>query len=128
MKVTISGIGKPDSANVNDALQWFCKSIGLFSKRDKDNSCFRVFIELFKETKKGKALSSDEIASRLGLVRGTVVPHLNRMIDSGVAKVEDKRYSLRAKNLRELTSGLKEETCKVLDNIGKVAAEIDKSL
>lgn len=128
MKVTLSGISKPDSANVNDALQWFCKSIGLFSKRDKDNSCFRIFIELLKETKRGKALSSDEIASRLGLVRGTVVPHLNRMIDSGIAKVDNNRYSLRAGNLKGLTLGLKEETCKVLGNISKVAAEIDKSL
>lgn len=126
--ITIQTIEKPEGAGLNDALQWLCRSIGLFTRRDRDNSCFRVFIELLKETKRGNALSSDELAARLSIVRGTVVHHLNRLRESGIVKMERRRYSLRADSLHGLVSGLKRDACVTLDQLEKVASELDKSL
>ncbi|MFH0752527.1 MAG: helix-turn-helix domain-containing protein [archaeon] len=127
-QITIKNLDYPESGSVNAALQWLCRSLGIFSQRDKDNSCFRIFIELLKETKKGNALSSDELAARLNLVRGTVVYHLSKLMESGVVVVQSRRYSLRSSNLKELVSKVKDDTCDMLEHIEKIAVKLDKSL
>ena len=53
--------------NLNEELQWLGNSLGLFNLRDKDKSCFRIFIELLKAAKVDKPLTSDEIAVNLDL-------------------------------------------------------------
>ena len=47
-KITIIRIRKPAQSNINKELQWLGSSLGLFGLRDKDKSCFRIFIELIK--------------------------------------------------------------------------------
>ena len=80
-QVTIINIRKP-GRSLNNELQWFGSSLGLFNLRDKDKSCFRIFIELLKAVKHNHPLTSDEIAERLKLTRGTVVHHLNKLMGS----------------------------------------------
>lgn len=127
-EITIKNIEKPSGESLNDALQWLGKSLGLFNQRDKENSCFRIFIELLKETKKGRALSSDELAARLNLVRGAVVHHLNRLMESGLVLVKNSRYSLKEKNLKDLVAGVKADADGILSNAEKVASRMDKSI
>jgi len=64
--------------NVNEELRWLGNSLGLFGLRDRDSSCFRIFITLLRQTKRNEVVSSDKIAERLSLSRGTVVHHLNK--------------------------------------------------
>ena len=127
-QITLNNISEPAGKSMNDALQWFCDSLGLISLRDKDNSCYRLFIELLKASKLGKPLSSDELSSKLNLARGTVVHHLNRLIESGLVVVKDNRYSLKAKNLKDLISLVKKDVGSTLDNLEIVADKLDKSL
>src|SRR3989338_5627279 len=101
-RITIMNIRKPVQKNVNQELQWLGSSLGLFNLRDKDKSCFRVFIEMVKSAKKSIPLSSDELAYRLGLSRGTVIHHINKLIDSGIVVPANRGYILRVDNLREL--------------------------
>ena len=82
-RVTVVRIRKELSGNVNQELQWIGNSLGLFNLRDKDSSCFRVFITLVKRAKQNTPISSDDVAERLRLSRGTVVHHLNKLIESG---------------------------------------------
>ncbi len=126
--IIIRKIEKPAGQGVNDALQWFCDSLGLLTRRDRDNSCYRLFIELLKSSKKGKALSSDELASRLNLVRGTVVHHLNRLIEAGLVESEGNRYSLKARTLKGLVGLLKKEVDDALGNVELVAERLDRSI
>ena len=77
-RITVVSMNKPVKKQVNEDLQWLCSSLGLFNIRDKENSLFRIFIELLKAAKKGIPISSDEIAHKLDLSRGTVVFHLNK--------------------------------------------------
>ncbi|MBT7930587.1 hypothetical protein HN698_01585, partial [Candidatus Woesearchaeota archaeon] len=72
-KITIVSSNKPAESTLNDELQWLGTTLGLFGNRDKDNSCFRIFIELLKSTRRNKAMSSDAISLKLNLSRGTVV-------------------------------------------------------
>ena len=94
-RVTIVRVRRESPNNVNQELQWLGNSLGLFNLRDRDSSCFRVFITLVKRAKRNEVLSSDEIAHRLNLTRSTVVHHLTKLIDSGIVVREKGGYLLR---------------------------------
>ena len=127
-RITIMSIRKPIQKNINQELQWLGSSLGLFNLRDKDKSCFRVFIELVKNAKLGKPLSSDEIAYSLGLSRGTVVHHLNKLLDSGIVVEAERGYILRVSNLRDLINEVEKDLERTLNELRDMAEEIDSSL
>ncbi|MBW2976343.1 HTH domain-containing protein [Candidatus Woesearchaeota archaeon] len=127
-RITIMNIRKPVHKNINQELQWLGSSLGLFNLRDKDKSCFRVFIEMVKNAKKGIPISSDELAYRLGLSRGTVVHHIHRLLDSGIVIQANKGYILRVSTLRELIDEVEKDLSRTCDELKKMAEEIDKSL
>ena len=124
-RITIMSIRKPVQKNVNQELQWLGSSLGLFNLRDKDKSCFRVFIELIKNAKLGKPLSSDEIAYSLGLSRGTVVHHLNKLLDSGIVVEAERGYILRVSNLRDLINEVEKDLERTLAELREMAEETD---
>jgi len=127
-RITFVTMRKPTQKNVNDKLQWFGNSLGLFNLRDKDKSCYRIFIELLKATKKGTPLSSDDLAAKLGLSRGTVVHHLSKLMDAGIVIIEDNKYILRVDNLKSLVAELEKDVKRMTDDLKDIADEIDKSL
>jgi predicted transcriptional regulator len=127
-KITIVKSARPATTDVNDELRWLGISLGLFNLRDKDKSCFRIFIELLKATKKKKALSSDDLGTKLRLSRGTVVHHLNKLMESGLVVVDKNRYLLRVENLEILIDELRKDLERACDDLKHVAREIDQSL
>ena len=127
-RITIMNVRKPVQKNINEELQWLGSSLGLFNLRDRDKSCFRVFIELIKNAKIGKPLSSDEIAYRLGLSRGTVVHHIHRLLDSGIVLQAERGYILRVSTLRELIDEVEKDLRRTCDELREMAEEIDESL
>ena len=80
-EIRILKIGEKSSKDINENLQWLSNSLGLFNQRDKERSCFRVFLELIKAKKESKLISSDEIAFNSHLSRGTVIHHINKLIE-----------------------------------------------
>ena len=126
-KITIVKISRPQHA-INDELQWFGNSLDLFNLRDKDKSCFRIFIELLKATKKQIPISSDELAAKLDLSRGTVVHHLNKLIESGIVIVVKNKYILRGNNLQEMVEEIESDTLNSLKELKRVAKEIDEGM
>ena len=127
-RITIMTIRKPVQKDVNQELQWLGSSLGLFNLRDKDKSCFRVFIELVKTAKLGIPLSSNELAHRLGLSRGTVVHHLNKLLDSGIIVQAHRGYILRVDSLRALIDEVEKDLRRTCDDLRTMAEEIDGSL
>lgn len=127
-RITIVNIRKPAEHNVNQELQWLGSSLGLFNLRDKDKSCFRVFIELLKSTKADKPLTSDELAARLDLSRGTIIHHINRLMESGLVIHEGNRYILRVENLKSLIEEVEKDIKRACDDLKEVAKEIDERL
>lgn len=127
-KITIVKIRKPSSHNVNDDLQFLGTSLGLFNMRDKDKSCFRVFIELLKAAKRKHPISSDELAYRLGLSRGTVVHHINKLRDAGIVVHEGKRYFLRVDRLEALIQEIRKDVVRTCNDLENIAKSIDGAL
>jgi len=127
-RVTIVRITKPSETDINKSLQWFGNSLGLFNLRDKDKSCFRVFIELLKASKAREPLSSDEIAARLELTRGTVVHHVNKLMGAGLVVKYKNKYVLRVENLTELVEELHRDMSRACQDLRDVAEQIDRCL
>ena len=123
-KITILRLSKPNR-NINDELQWLGNSLGLFSIRDKDKSCFRIFLELLKSAKQRQQLSSDEIALRLELTRGTIIHHINKLMNSGLVIQERQKYMLRVEKLSHLIEELHRDMANACKDIREVAKDID---
>jgi predicted transcriptional regulator len=127
-RITIIKERMPARQDVNDELQWFGASLGLFSLRDKDKSCFRIFIILLKALKAGRGLSSDEIAQQTALSRATVIHHLNRLMDAGIVTTQRNQYALNVENLEELVDLVEGNLQKTMEGLRSVAKDIDKRL
>lgn len=127
-RITIVNIRKPTEHNVNQELQWFGSSLGLFNLRDKDKSTFRVFVELLKCAKNEQMISSDELALKLGLSRGTIIHHINKLIESGLVIHEGNRYTLRVDTLKALIEEIEKDMTRALNDLKEVAKEIDRAL
>ena len=127
-RVTIIKTRKPQEKNLNKDLQWFSESLGLFSERDKERSCFRIFMELVKAARRRQLLSSDELAERTNLSRGTAVYHINRLIESGLVTVYEGRYLLRVENLEQLVTEIQRDLNRVFEDMKQIAEELDNEL
>ena len=128
--ITVIKIKRPRHGEINEELQWLGASLGLFNLRDKDKSCFRIFIELIKNAKIcDEPLTSDQIAYRLNLTRGTVIHHVNKLISAGIVEKEGNRgYNLRTNSLNELVDELQKDMARNFEGLKKVAMDIDKKL
>lgn len=127
-RVTIVKVDKPSKVNINEEIQWFSNSLGLFGDRDKEKSRFRIFLELLKSTKIGKGLSTDQISEKTNLTRATVIHHLNFLIEQGIVICKDNRYYLRDKNLENLVVNIHKDIKDIFDELTKIAESIDKEL
>ena len=127
-RITIVQIRKPAEHNVNQELQWFGTSLWLFNLRDKDKSTFRLFIELLKSAKANHMLTSDELAARLDLSRGTIIHHINKLMESGLVVHEGNTYTLRVENLKTLIEEIEKDIKRACDDLKEVAKEIDNRL
>ena len=128
MRITVIKLRKPAEKDVNKDLQWFSESLGLFGERDKEKSCFRVFLELIKAARRKTALTSDEIALRSNLTRATVIHHLHKLIESGLVLPYDNKYILRVENLESLVAELKKDIMRAFEDLQDIAKDLDEEL
>lgn len=127
-RVTIINVEAPENADLNAELQWLGATLGLFGRRDKDSSCFRIFITLVRAAQHEKTLSSDQIAQHCKLSRGTVVHHLNRLRDTGLIQPATQGYRLSATSMEESLNQLENELQDMISLMRAVAKDIDKKL
>ena len=127
-KITIIRYHRPPKEDINLELQWFCNSLGLFGLRDKDKSCFRLFIALLKALKNRNELTSDNIATRVGLSRGTVIHHINKLIDAGLVVQRRNKYVLKVENLEGLVDEVEKDISTTLATLRELARDIDNRL
>jgi len=127
-RITIIRLRQPPSHEVNARLQWLGTSLGLFGDRDKDRSCFRLFVEILNSSRRNEGLTSDELAYRLRLSRATVIHHLHKLLDSGIVVHEQSRYLLRDRRLQDVLGDMQRDAERLYADLRAVAAEIDQRL
>ena len=115
----------PEEMSINDELQAFSNALGLVSERDKEKSCFRIFIALLREK---QSLSSDEIAHLSNLSRATVIHHLNKLMDAGIVIGNNNKYQLRTHSFAKLVDYLEEDMKTYLRELRRLGEQIDEDL
>lgn len=124
-EITIINLNKLENNELNQDIQWISNCLGMFNKRDKEKSCFRIFINLLKEQ---NPISSDEIAERSNLSRGTVIHHISKLRDSGIVIKKDKGYTLKTRNFEELIEEIEKDVFNTMRKIKEVSKRIDERL
>lgn len=127
-RITIIKVRQSHEPDVNEQLQAIGASLGLFSLRDKDRSCFRIFITLIHSMRQAAVLSSDEIAHLTGLTRGTVVHHLNKLMAGGIVEMDRGRYVLTFNSIEELINRVETNVQKTLEGLRATAQDVDDKL
>lgn len=126
-RITIINVQPPEKADINTELQWLGAALGLFGERDKDSSCFRVFVTLIKQPT-GGVVSSDDIAEQTALTRGTVVHHLNKLRKAGLIAHHPTGYSIREGSLQEALESIQNDINDTMNLLRAVAGDIEKRL
>jgi len=126
-KITIIRIKKPQKENINEEIKWLGQSLGLFNQRDKDNSQYRIFVEILKNTGK-KPQTSDQIAHKLNLTRGTVIHHIKKLKETGIVTNNNNKYELTLDNLETILEQTENEIQTTIKTMKKIAKKIDKKL
>ena len=110
---------------LNEELQTFSNCLGMFNKRDKEKSCFRIFVHLLEE--KGY-LSSEQLAKRSNLSRATVIHHVSRLIDSGLVMKKERGYFLRFDSLENLTKEIEKDVRLTFKKLREMSKRIDEGI
>jgi len=124
-EIRILNLKSPSEGELNDGLQFFSKCFGMFGKRDREKSCFRIFVHLLREN---DSLSSEELAQMSNLSRATVIHHASRLIDSGLVERRDNVYFLRFRKLEDLTRDIERDVSSTFKRLRGMAREIDEEM
>ena len=127
--VQVKKVRSPAPGNIEDDIDYICKSFGYFTLRDKQGSAGRIFRLLVKEGCGNKdGLSSDDLAYNLELSRGAIIHHLNNFIKSGLVTKENNLYRLRSQSLQKSIEEIKVDIDRIFNQMIKIAMEIDDKL
>ncbi|MFO7677616.1 MAG: winged helix-turn-helix domain-containing protein [Thermoplasmatota archaeon] len=127
--VLIKKIRLPAAGNINEDINFICKSFGYFSLRDKQDSAGRIFRLLVKQgCGHSTGISSDDLAKELDLSRGAIVHHLNNFIKSGLVVKECNLYRIRSESIQKSIEEIKEDIDRIFKQMSKIAKEIDEKL
>ncbi len=128
-QITIKKILSPSPGNLDEDINYLCKSLGYFSQRYKQDTAGKIFRLLVKEAcVTDTCLSSDEIAEKLNLTRGAIVHHLNNFISSGIVINEHNRYRLRSVSLQKSMEEVREDINRIMQQMIKIAIDVDEKL
>jgi len=128
-RIIIRKIRSPAPGSLSDDIDYLCRSLGYFSKRDKQDTAGKIFQLLVKEAcGPERSLSSDEIAEKLNLTRGAIVHHLNSFITAGIVVKEHNKYRLRSVSLQKSMEEIRLDIERIMEQMIKIAMEIDDKL
>ena len=126
--LNIGPIEPISESNTNEELYWISQALGLFNERDKEKSCHRIFIELIKAKKENKLMNSQDLADKSHLSRATVLHHLDKLVESNIAREEDYEFELIDSNLNSIILRLKKEMNDFLGEMEKISKRLDEEL
>ena len=125
-KVIIRRVEKPFSSDIDEQLDWICKSLGFFEEIDKDKTAAEVFKEIVRATEKGAFLSSTELSKKVSMSRGSVINHLNRLQRSGLVVKQGRFYASRSKSIFWTIREIEEDIDRVFRRMEETAKRLDK--
>jgi predicted transcriptional regulator len=114
--------------NVNDDIDWLCKSFGFVSTRDKEETALKVFNAIVEAAVKKQKLTSTQIAERSDVTRAAALYHIKNYMSSGIVVEERTTYILRIRSLLKTIEEVEIDVHRIFSKLKKIAKEIDEKL
>jgi len=121
-------VRKPPTIEYETDLEWICRTFGFLESRDKKKTAFLIFKALVEATVHNKGLTSDELAEKVGLTRGTMIHHLNKMMKSGLVIFHEGEYKLRERSIKNTVEEIQRDLTRLFENLVEVAQTLDRTL
>jgi predicted transcriptional regulator len=125
-ELIIRKVEPPFSKSVQDDLDWICQSFGFFEEIDKEKTASSVFKEIVRATEKGKPVNSTDLAKNVGMSRGSVINHLNNLIQSGLIVKDGRFYMARSQSMFRTIEEIEEDIDRIFDRMKQRARYIDE--
>ena len=125
--IIIRRVEKPVRRDLEDELDWICQSFGFFEPIDKEKTAATIFKLLVRAAETGKPLTSSDIAGLINMSRGSVINHLNNLIQSGLVVKGGRYYFPRSRSIYRLIKEVEDDILSTLQRMEKTAHEIDKA-
>lgn len=123
-KIVLRSVSKPEKENVDSMLDWFCRVFDI--SNGEGSTEIAILKELLSKSIAGEGVTSMELTEKLSLPRSTVIYHLNRLIQMGIAVRKGRKYYLRSGDMEETISELQADIEREFKRIGEFAQKIDE--
>jgi biotin operon repressor len=127
-RFVIHEIREPKEKDIDDDIEWLCRCLGILSNRDFDKTSTKLFESFLEASKKNRALSSDDLADRIGISRATVIHHIKRFESAGVVIRSEEGYELRTHSVQEVLDEIEMDIERTLKRMKKIAEDIDREM
>ena len=124
----VAEIKKPRDKGLDTDIEWMCECLGIVTPRDRDRTSTKILRVMLRAAKEDEGLSSDDIAGKVGVTRGTVVHHIKRYISSGVVVKHHTTYELRTNSLRDTLNEIELDMERTIRRMKQIAREIDDEM
>ncbi len=119
---------RPRTGEYEPNLEWICRTFGYLESRDKHHTAYSILKALVEAAVQDGGFSSEELAEKLSVTRGTVIHHLNRMMKNGLVIFHESKYKLRERSLRNTFEEVRRDLNRVFMNLSEVATIVDNTL
>lgn len=116
----------PVEDDIEKDLDWLCHTLGLVSGRDIDKTVIKLLKTILYSQIEGRGITSDELADKLSLSRGTIDYHLRSLIDLGLLTRDKNLIKLRSSSLLRTISEIKKEVDDIFEEVFKISEHLDK--
>jgi predicted transcriptional regulator len=124
----IKMLKEPLKEDLEQDIEWLCKSLGFAGERDKENTSVEILKLLIKSSKNREGLTSDGIAEKIKPTRGAVVHHLNKFMRRGLVVKVNNKYELRMNSLEKTLEEIKLDINRTISNILSIAKDVDSKI
>jgi len=124
----LAEIKKPREEGVDSDILWMCECLGIITPRDRDRTSTKVLKVMLRAAKEDEHLSSDDIAERVGITRGTAVHHIKRYMRSGIIIKQHTSYELRTHSMKDTLDEIELDMERTIKRMKQIAEEIDEEL
>ncbi len=126
LKIIIRKSPRPYSDDSDEIFRWFCRSFGIFENIDKDKVASSVFRTVYISNKQGDKLSSTDLAKKVGMSRGSVINHLNNLMERGLVVKNGRFYFVRRQSFYDLVRDLEDEVDSIFSRMHELAKHLDE--
>lgn len=121
-KIVIKNVQKPSEEKTKEEFLWLCKSLGLLEPIDKQKIASSILKEVFKSP---EPLTSNDIAEKVQMSRGSVVNHLNKLQTSGIIIKSGRTYIPRERSMEKIIEEMEKDVLRIFSDLKRISKEID---